>query len=351
MQIMQPKNRDFRTASLKALAVVGFIAILIFGIWGVIQVGRMLPNVFSAISSAAVSLSSIFVPAERLEITLPSANIPSGEPFTLTWTHEGKRADGTYSLSFECRDGLSVEAPAQSGVYQKVFCNTPFNLTNETASMKLIAISSQSRYLDVPIKLTFTRLSDAKVTAQTETAITVINEKVVTGAIATTTTPVTTTTTNPRTTTATPRPGTSSRNTYVLTQAGRVSDPNGRPDLAVTILDTGTIDSSNIYTKVGSINRNGRGAVRFIVENLGTKTVDNWTFNAVLPTLPMYIFSSPMQPTLGPGDKIEYTLAFDQVDGAATANTLTINADPANTLWNEVSENNNIAKVILNIVQ
>lgn len=346
MQPMHQPNRDIRTASLKGLAVVGFIAILIFGIWGVIQVGRSLPNVFSAISAAAVSLSSIFVPAERLEISLPSANITSGEPFTLTWTHEGKRGDGTYTVSFACRDGLTMEAPSRTGVYQKVFCNTPFNLTNESSSMKLIALSSQSRYLDVPMKLTFTRLSDGKVTAETETALTVINDK-----ISTTVTPAPTTPTTPTTGTGTGvRPGTPSRNTYIVTQAGRASDPNGRPDLAVTILDTGSIDSNNVYTKAGVIKRTERGAVRFVVENLGTKTVDGWMFNAVLPTLPMHIFSSPMQPALGPGDKIEYTLGFDQVDGAATGNSITINADPANSIWNEVSENNNIAKVILTIV-
>lgn len=343
---MHQPNRDIRTASLKGLAVVGFIAILIFGIWGVIQVGRMLPNVFSAISAAAVSLSSIFVPAERLELTLPSANVASGEPFTLTWTHEGKRAEGTYTVSFECRDGLSMEAPSRNGVYQKVFCNTPFNLTNETSSMKLIALSNQSRYLDVPMKLTFTRLSDSKVTAETQTALTVVNEKIST-TVAAPTTPSTPAT--PTTGTGV-RPGTPSRNTYVITQAGRVSDPNGRPDLAVTILDTGTIDANNIYTKAGAVKRTERGAVRFVVENQGTKTIDGWAFNAVLPTLPMHIFSSPMQPALGPGDKVEYTLGFDQVDGAATGNSITINADPTNSVWNEITENNNIAKVILTIV-
>lgn len=329
--------------ALKALAVIGFVAILIFGVWGLIQVGRMFPSVMSALSSAAVSLSSIFVPAERLEIALPSGNVVSGEPFTIEWSHEGKRKDGTYSLSFDCRDGLSMEAPAQNGVYQKVFCNTPFNLTNETSSMKLIALSSESRFLDVPLKLTFTRLDTGEVTAETTTAVTVVNDKI----------SGTATATPPRTggtgTGTSVRPGTPSRNTYVITQAGRASDPNGRADLSATILDTGTVDSNNVYIKTGTISRQQKGAVRFVIENLGSKTVESWNFSAVLPTLPMHIFSSPMQPALGPGDKIEYTLAFDQVDGAATQNTITINADPSNMVWNEATENNNIAKAVVTI--
>lgn len=338
---MQTDRDDVRAMALKALAVIGFVAILIFGVWGLIQVGRMFPSVMSAISSAAVSLSSVFVPAERLEIALPSGNVVSGEPFTIAWTHESKRKDGTYSLSFDCRDGLSMEAPGVNGVYQKVFCNTPFNLTNETSSMKLIAISSASRFLDVPLKLTFTRLDTGEVSAETATAVTVVNEK-----------PTGTTAVTPPATGGTGssvRPGTPSRNTYVVTQAGRSSDPNGRADLSVTILDTGTVDSNNVYVKSGSISRQQKGAVRFIIENLGSKTVESWNFSAVLPTLPMHIFSSPMQPALGPGDKIEYTLAFDQVDGAATQNTITINADPSNMVWNEATENNNIAKAVVTI--
>lgn len=342
MQPTHTNNDDIRAMALKALAVIGFVAILVFGVWGLIQVGRMFPNIMSAISSAAVSLSSMFVPAERLEIALPSGNIASGEPFTISWTHEGKREDGTYSLSFDCRDGLSMEAPASNGVYQKVFCNTPFNLTNESASMKLIALSSQSRFLDVPLTLTFTRLDTGEVTAKTETAITVINDKV-SGTTATSTPP----TTGGAGTGTGVRPGTPSRNTYVITQAGRASDPNGRADLSVTILDTGIVDSNNVYVKTGSISRQQKGAVRFVVENLGSKTVESWNFSAVLPTLPMHIFSSPMQPALGPGDKIEYTLAFDQVDGAATKNTITINADPSNMVWNEATESNNIAKAVV----
>jgi hypothetical protein len=338
---MQTNRDDVRAMALKALAVIGFVAILIFGVWGLIQVGRMFPSIMSAISSAAVSLSSIFVPAERLEIALPSGNIESGEPFTISWTHEGKRKDGTYTLSFDCRDGLSMEAPGANGVYQRVFCNTPFNLTNETSSMKLIAISSQSRFLDVPLKLTFTRLDTGEVSAETATAITVVNDKV--SGTATTTPPTQGGTGGG----AGVRPGTPSRNTYVITQAGRASDPNGRADLSVTILDTGIVDSNNVYVKTGTISRQQKGAVRFVIENLGSKTVESWNFSAVLPTLPMHIFSSPMQPALGPGDKIEYTLAFDQVDGAATQNTITINADPSNMIWNEATENNNIAKAVV----
>ncbi len=354
MQMNQPHQEEARESRvrmniLKALAAIGFVIILVFGVWGVIQVARMVPSIASYLSAAAVSLTSIFTPAERLEITIPSAQVTSGDVFTLSWSHEGKRADGTYTVSFECRDGVSMEAPDQHGVYQKVFCNTPFNLTNETASMRLIPLSSTARFVDVGIKLAFTRLSDGKVTAETQTALTIVNEK----AGQETVTPPAPTTPAPGTPTVTPtkpRVGTPTRSVYTVVPGGRISDPNGRVDLVVTIKEIGVINpTTNVFTPTTVVRRFERPAVRFVVENAGTKTVDNWSFNAVLPTMPMHIFHSDMQPTLGPGDQMEYTLGFDMPDQSTTAGVLTVNADPSNRIYNEISENNNIAKVVFTI--
>jgi hypothetical protein len=83
-----------------------------------------------------------------------------------------------------------------------------------------------------------------------------------------------------------------------------------------------------------------RIAVRFAVENLGTRTSPQWTFNAVLPTYPGNIFSSPSQQALGPGDRIEFTLGFDSVIDADTG-VLTVNVDPAGSI-NESTKANNI---------
>ncbi len=350
-------NQQTKEAGLKALAIVGFVAVLVFGVWGFIQILRMVPNVFSSLSAAAVSLTSVFVPAERLEITSTSLNVNSGEPFTLSWNHTGARGTGSYTVTYSCRDGVSMETPDTHGVYQKVFCDVPFNLTNDQTSIKLIPISQAQRYIDVPLKLTFTRLSDGQVTASTDTALTITNEQLTSGStttpvVVTPSTPVVTTPSTPAPTTPVRKPGTPSRSTYTITTAGRASDPNGRPDLSVTIIQTGTIDSAtNVFVPVGSIKQGGKGAVRFSVENLGTKTIESWNFNAVLPTYPMYIFSSNMQPALGPGDKIEYTLGFDMADANATNGILTVNADPANRIWNEVTKNNNIARSSFTIVQ
>jgi hypothetical protein len=139
--------------------------------------------------------------------------------------------------------------------------------------------------------------------------------------------------------------------TTTYATVGPISNPNGNPDLAVTILDVGTISQYNGYFVSNNTVRKGDTvAVRFVVENTGNKIVDMWNFNAVLPTMPMNIYSSEMQPPLMPGDKMQYTVQFDKVDSAATNGAFTINVDPSNMIWNELNKNNNVAKVYLTIL-
>lgn len=363
-----PQN-NFRSTGLKILSAVGFILVLVFGAWGVIQVGRSLSGVSSFLSSAAVSLSSIFVPAERLSINVPTANINSGEPFTFSWTHTNKRSTGTYTVTFGCSNGLTMQTIGENGVYQSVTCNTPFNFTNATNEMTFVATSNTARFLDVPFTVEFTRLSDGTVSASAKTTLTITNSAYVEpgstipttilpqGAQVTpsktTQTPSASVPTTPAATTPAPAKPAAKKPVVTTTYAtvGPISNPNGNPDLAVTILDVGTISQYNGYFVSNNTVRKGDTvAVRFVVENTGNKIVDMWNFNAVLPTMPMNIYSSEMQPPLMPGDKMQYTVQFDKVDSAATNGAFTINVDPSNMIWNELNKNNNVAKVYLTIL-
>lgn len=125
----------------------------------------------------------------------------------------------------------------------------------------------------------------------------------------------------------------------------------GKPDLAVKVLEIGTIDkATNVFTATTTtttttLHSFDRIAVRFAVENLGTKETGSWRFNAVLPTYPSYIYSSESLVSLLPGDRIEFTLGFDSVE-KKDGNVVIINADPANSIF-EASEDNNIARVTI----
>lgn len=338
---MQNKEK-MKNTGIKALAIVGLVAILILGLWGLIRVASLVPGIGSTLAAVGASLSSIFVPAERLEITLPSANVRSGEPMAITWNHVNKRGDGSYTLSYECRGGFSMESITPIGTYQKAPCDTSFNYANSQTEIRVIPVSMQARFLDVPITLSYTRAGEENPSATTDTAITVINE-----AVSATPPPSPTPTPRPA---PTPLPGTRTDQTYRFVGSGAVSDPREVPDLAVSITAIGTLDrSTNVFSPSATVRAGSRAAVQFFVTNVGTKTAEFWNFNAALPTKPFRIFHSDTQRALGPGDRIEYTIGFDEVDARTSNGVFTVNVDPGNSIA-ELSEANNIAKVQFTVI-
>lgn len=121
----------------------------------------------------------------------------------------------------------------------------------------------------------------------------------------------------------------------------------GKSDLSVRVLETGIIDKvSNIFVSTTTLHSTDRIAVRFVVENLGTKETGVWYFNAVLPTTyPFFTYVPDGQILLRPNTGIEFTLGFDSIK-EADGNVLIINIDPANSI-SEVSEDNNIVRVTI----
>ena len=58
--------------------------------------------------------------------------------------------------------------------------------------------------------------------------------------------------------------------------------------------------------------------MQFTITNIGTNIVGSgWTFNASLPINGSYTFASQPQQALYPGDKIVYSLSFDNTYGTA----------------------------------
>jgi hypothetical protein len=85
-------------------------------------------------------------------------------------------------------------------------------------------------------------------------------------------------------------------------------------------------------------------AIRFEVANIGTKTSGAWTFKAELPTNARDTFQSVVQQSLNPGDRIVYTLSFNDV--RANGGIFTITADPDNRVPESSSANNGIAYTV-----
>lgn len=273
-------KHTFREHVLRVIAVIGLIAVLLLGAWGIIQLAFIIPGWFSGLSTSAPK-------SESLSVSVPAA-VTSGSAFPVSWTHKNGSGQYTYSISYSCADGVSVKAPLPTGAAQAVECNTPFNYINASTTSPLIATVSGSKAVSVTFTVSATKLSSASTT--------------VTGKATTSINPAqkSTTTTKPTTTkTTTTKP------TTTYTASGRTTNLYGMPDLAVRIV-----------SNPGTVRAGQQVSLQFVVENVGTNvTPSNWNFSATLPYNPVYTYQSQGQQALYPGDKIVYTLGY-----TATAN-------------------------------
>lgn len=121
---------------------------------------------------------------------------------------------------------------------------------------------------------------------------------------------------------------------------------SGLPDLIVKITTTGYMaTSSNAFTASSTIPAGSRPAINFTIKNIGTNVSGAWRFSAAIPTQTSYIYESPAQQTLAPGDSIEYTLGFDQATSGANQ-TVSITANFDNAIKESSSTNNTASTTI-----
>lgn len=135
-----------------------------------------------------------------------------------------------------------------------------------------------------------------------------------------------------------------------------VSNPNGTSDLAIRLIAIGTVDEDTglFIQKIGDINVDDLGkdenvAVRFVVENLGDKAVEAWSFEAKLPTIPSKTFEAKEKNTgvLLPGTRTEFTLGFDRPRTGDREVRIEVDHDDK---VSELSESNNTLVIQITLV-
>lgn len=270
---------------LRTVAVLGLIAVLLLGAWGIIQLAVSLPSIFGGIGNGVSSLVTGSGQKETLTVSAPS-NIAPNQSLTVSWTHQNGSGDYAYTISYACESGLSLKAPLPTGSYQTIACNTPFNFVNASSHMIVIPTLSGSQSVPLTLTVTATELSTGAITTSGSATT-----NVTTGVAQSSTG---TSATQPQTSVYTTAPTTP----VVSYQPAPVRPPlYGYPDLAVVY---------NSTIPAGSLTK-----VTFTVENDGTNvTPSGWTFNAQLPVNGGYTFVSQPQQALYPGDKIVYSLSF-----------------------------------------
>ena len=284
----------FKDRALRAIAILGLIAILLLGAWGIIQIAFTLYGFLGASTPTPVVQTA--PKPEAMVVTAPGV-INSGVPFTLSFSHQNATGNYSYQISYSCAANLSLQAPLPTGSLQTVPCNTPFNYTNATSNVELTATVTGTAQAATSFNVTAINLATKAASVTGAAASTVLPVKAATTPVTTTKTPTKTTST----------PG----STYVA--AAHTTTLHGLPDLSVSM--------GNV------VDNGGRYSVQFTIKNSGTNIAPaGWTFNAVLPTNPAYTYTSSQQQALYPGDKIVYTLGFTMQNNNAYGYTTPTNS-------------------------
>lgn len=312
-----------KNTAIKSLAIVGVIAILCLIVWALVQAVRVGPSAFVSLANIADGLYSSEVP---LSAGTSKSVVNTGEPFYVTWSDVNR--PGTYYFSYICVEGVSAEARDARGDIVAVTCETPFLLVGETGELELILEGEKRRFTDVGYTVSFVREDEENPAYKEEHLVTIVNasitqssiheedaiteddagEEAVAGASDSTTDTAENTGSTGGNTGAT---GGTIRTEPVTTTYFPTSNPNGNVDLQVTYLGIGSLDSDNDFTYRLTLDNDRRGALRFEVRNVGSKTSDDWEFEATLPTGSKY--ESPEQDGLRPNERAVITLGFDNV--------------------------------------
>lgn len=330
------------------LAVLGVLAIIGIGMWGSIKIASLVPNVFSSLASVGASSSgnSSAFGSEKIVLSTPALTVNGKSTFVLSWTHEKKTTEGSYTFRYDCANAVFFISPTPpAGAPATIYCNTSFNFLNQNNTITLTPILEANAPVDVKLYVDFTPNGATKPTVTGTLKLTVMNTG---GSGVATTTPQTPTKPVTPTTPATPtNPG--GTIDYPLGGGSvRPSDPNGYTDLRVLVLQVGVVDrTTGAFYPSETPSRSQKIAVRFSVENLGTKTSPQFDFNAILPTYPQNTFQSPTVQGLAPGERTEFVMGFE--GATVNGNFLTITIDPLNR-FTESDKNNNVARYTITTV-
>ncbi len=324
---------ESRGIFVKILTIVGFFATIALVVWLFVQGLRFLPGSFASLASIADSVQN-YQFGKELTIDIEKDIVNSGEPFTVKW--DGVSNTGTYYFTPTCKEHVTVQVLESTGSAQDVICGSSFPFPNEARELTVTLNATEERFTEVPFTIAF-ESNNKKIHLAESSMITVIGKSSSTIAESDTeetavkpetvpevvvpeedTTPAVT----PSVPTYKPAPApvvTTQTITYYPT-----SDKNGYTDLRVQFVGVGVM-RANTFVPTSRYEEDERGAFRFEVKNIGTKTSDDWHFSAELPGNVDY--SSKEQEPLLPNERAVFTLGFDVLDDNKTKIIIDVETD------------------------
>jgi len=262
--------------------------------------------------------SSLFAkPAATIQVSAPSS-VTSGTAFDVTWKYS--TADkGFYTFLYACQGDVQFKTEAAGGNGMiNVPCGAAFSVPPNSNAISLTPTFDGTSPVKVSLSIIFIPTAGSHV--QGSTTVTVNPAS------------VTVTTTKPTTSQATPVKTTK-------------PVPAGLADLRVTIISIGIIDpSTGSFVNRAPQSPDEMAAVEFDIANIGGSSTCVWYFEANLPTQSGYVYSSPAQASLAPGDHILNTLRFTDI--AQSGGIVSIQIDPSNMIRESAKGNNYASQAI-----
>lgn len=309
------REQQQKDGVMKSLAIAGFIGLIIVVSWLGVQLVKVVPNAFTSLASLADSVYSY--DTRGLMVASSKGTVNDDESVTINW-NVPKRT-GTFAFSYACSEGLAVDMRDSLGAIKALTCDTNYNIGSVSA-VDIIATSEKNRFTDLRYRIDFIPSGKEAPLMSDESTITIVNATIgttgtpeVTVATSTpaTTTPVATET--PTKPTAPTMPATPAQPVYTQQPIYSIptSNPNGFTDLAVSFVGSGILVGQS-FKNTGTIDNDETGAIKFIVQNIGTKTSTAWTYTAKLPNGETY--TSTSQAALKPNERATITLGFTMGD-------------------------------------
>ncbi len=344
----QRYNQEGTGIAMNIFAVLGFVAILIAGLWATIQLVKQVSRLSFEFGKANIILSS-FSEDDILKIVEKDIETRAGENVVIKWDINKGKFSGSenteFTFTYVCNPGIYLKMKENEDPvsYKAIPCNSPIRLNAEDKELDIMpVIQNDYKERTVTYSLSYNK-EDAGDTYEAIGTIIVqrptVAKEDVNG--------------SPKQERArvfdAVDSGSLTQNYSLEKVAGdkyvrrnyskksdavkskkvsrpnnvRYSNPNGMPDLAVKILNVEYLTDDKL-------------SVRFEVFNKGTKVASAWTFTAELPTDPSYTYVSEAQPDLYAGERAEMMLVFDR----AKSGRVTITVDKSDDIKESLESNN-----------
>ena len=109
---MNGENNQRKDSTIKTLAIIGFTATIVLGVWLAVQVVQLAPSAFSSLASLSESVYGK-PGAEEITVVTSKSVVNNTETFELRWSEVER--PGQYRFTYECVDGVDVLIKNQIG--------------------------------------------------------------------------------------------------------------------------------------------------------------------------------------------------------------------------------------------